>query len=190
MLWWPNSQILKISNFGRGRWLRSNNHLLRPWLKEKRYYFFKDFSYRHDLQINRMRKWLFWRPNSEHLKTQDFGRGRSVGQNDLCFRSYMAQKALVILYGREYAGVFKNKRMVKWLSWYPNSETLSNSNSGCWRLLFQSHHYLMSYFKKALGKNTYNVFSVLKEILVTSFTLFANFLSWRFGKVKIVKFKG
>ena len=84
MLWCPNSEILKISNFGPGRWLGPNDHLLRPWLKEKCYYFCKNFSYGHDLRINRMWKWLFWRPNSEDLKTQNFvcsddfqpGRGR------------------------------------------------------------------------------------------------------------------
>ena len=40
-------------------------------------------------------------------------RGRSVGQNDHYFRSYMTQITLVILYELLYACVFKNKRMVK-----------------------------------------------------------------------------
>ena len=43
---------------------------------------------------------------------------------------------------------------------------------------------------KALGKDTYDVFSILKDIFVTFLTLFENFLSRRFDKVKIVKFKG
>ena len=47
----------------------------------------------------------------------------------------------------------------------PNSKTLSNSSS------------VLPYFKKALGKDTYNVFSILKKIFVTVLTLFANFLS-------------
>ena len=42
-----------------------------------------------------MWKWLFWRGNSEKLKS--FGRGRSVEQNDAYFRSYMTQRALIIL---------------------------------------------------------------------------------------------
>ena len=78
---------------------------IRPWLKEKPYYFCKDFCYGHDLHINRMWKWLFWRPNSENLKTQNFGRGRSVGQNDHYFRSYMTQETLVNLYELLYACV-------------------------------------------------------------------------------------
>ena len=40
----------------------------------------------------------------------------------------------------------------------------------------------MLYFKKELGKDTYNVLSILQEIFVTVFILFANFLSWRFDK--------
>ena len=136
MFWWPNSEILKISTFRCGRWLGPNDHFFRPWLKEKRYYFCKDFSYGHDLHINRMWKWLFWRSNSENFKTQNFWRCRSVGQNDHYFRSYMTQKPVVILYELLYAFVFWNKRMIKWLSWYLNSEPLSNSNSGCGRLLF------------------------------------------------------
>ena len=38
MLWWANSKILKISNFGRGRCLGPNDHLFRQWLKEKHCY--------------------------------------------------------------------------------------------------------------------------------------------------------
>ena len=48
----------------------------------------------------------------------------------------------------------------------------------------------MAYFKKALGKDICNVFSILKEIFVTVLTLFVNFLSRPFDKVKIVKFQG
>ena len=48
----------------------------------------------------------------------------------------------------------------------------------------------MPYFKKVLVKDTYNVFSTLKEILLTILTLFANFLSRHFDKAKIVKLKG
>ena len=59
----------------------------------------------------------------------------------------------------------------------PNSKTLSNSSS------------VLPYFKKALGKDTYNVFSILKEIFVTFLTLYANFLSWSFDKVKLAKFQ-
>ena len=184
MLWWPNNEILKISNFGRGKWLWPNDHLFRPWLKEKRCYFCKDFSYGHDLHINRMWKWLFWRPNSGNLKAQNFGRGRSEGQNDHYLRSYMTQKTLELLYELLHAHVSKNKRMVKWLYWCLNSETLSKSNSGWGRLLFLSHHYVMPYFQKALGKDRYNVFSILKEIFVTVLTLFANFISSHFDKVK------
>ena len=77
---------------------------IRPWLKEKPYYFCKDFCYGHDLHME-MWKWLFWRPNSENLKTQNFGRGRSVGQNDHYFRSYMTQETLVNLYELLYACV-------------------------------------------------------------------------------------
>ena len=82
-----------------------------------------------------MWKWLIWRQNSENLKTQNFCRDRWVGKNDHCFRSYMIRKTSLILYELLYACVFSNKRMVKWLSWYPNSKTLWNSNSGCGRLL-------------------------------------------------------
>ena len=73
--------------------------------------------------------------------------------------------------------------MIKWLSWYPNSETLSNSNSGCGRLLFDA------ILEKALGEDTHNVFSILKGIFVMVLTLLANVLSWPFDKVKIVIFK-
>ena len=45
-----------------------------------------------------MRKWLLWRPNSENLKIQLFGSGRSVGQNYHYFRSYMTQETSIILY--------------------------------------------------------------------------------------------
>ena len=38
----------------RGRWLEPNDHLFRSVLKEKPYYFCKDFSYGHDLHINRI----------------------------------------------------------------------------------------------------------------------------------------
>ena len=48
----------------------------------------------------------------------------------------------------------------------------------------------MAYFKKVLVKDTYNVFCILKEIFVTVITLFANFLSRHFDKVKIIKLKG
>ena len=97
-LWWPNSEILKISNFGHGRWLGPNDRFSRPWFKEKRYYFCKDVSYDHDLHINRMWKWLFWKAKSENLKLQNFGRVRSIEQNDRWFRSYMTQKSFKILY--------------------------------------------------------------------------------------------
>ena len=40
-------------------------------------------------------------------------RGRSVGQNNHYFRSYMTQKALVILYEQLYVFVFENERMGK-----------------------------------------------------------------------------
>ena len=72
----------KISNFGRGRWLGQNDHLFRPWSKEKRYFSSKDLSCGHYLHINRMWKQLFWWSSSEKLNSQDFGRGTSVGQND------------------------------------------------------------------------------------------------------------
>ena len=188
MLWWPNSEILKISNFWRDNSLGPRDHLFRPWLK--RYYFCNDSSYGHDLHINRMWKWLILKQNSENLKNQKLGRGRWVGQNDHYFRLNLPQKTSVTLYELLYACVFRNKRMVKWLPWYPNSKTLSNSNSGCGRLLFSSHHYLRPYFKGAFGKDTYNVFSVLKEIFVMVLTLFDNFLSRHFDKVKIVKCRG
>ena len=136
MLWWPNSWILKISNLGRGIWLGPNDNLFRPWLKERRYYFCKDFIYGHDLHFNRMRKWLFLRSNSQNLKTKNFGIGRSMRQNNHYFRSYMRQETLINQYELIYVCALSNKRMVKWLSWYPNCETLSNSSSGCGRLLF------------------------------------------------------
>ena len=91
LLWWPNRETLKISNFWCGRRLGSNGHLFRQWLKERRHYFCQDFSYGHDLNISRMRKVLFWRPNSENL-TQYFGRDRSEGQTDHYFTSYMTHK--------------------------------------------------------------------------------------------------
>ena len=137
-----------------------------------------------------MWEWLIWRPNSEILKIQKFGRGSWVGQNDHYFRSYMTQKTSVILYELLYAWVFWHKRSVKWSSCDPDSKTLSNSNSGCGRLLFSSHHYLRPYFKRVVGKNTYNVFSILKETFVMVLTLIVNFLSWYFDKVKIVKCRG
>ena len=37
--------------------------------------------------------------------------------------------------------------------------------------------YLMPYLKKALGEDTHNVFSILKQIFVTVLALFANVLS-------------
>ena len=136
MFWWPNSEVLKISNFGHGRWLEQNDHLFRPWLQEKHYYFCKDFSYGHDLHINRMRKWLFWRANSENLKIQYFGRGRSVGQKDHYFRLYMTQKTnnsvgastVVAFYEvREWWIDCLDSRIVKFYQ---------TQNSGCGRLLF------------------------------------------------------
>ena len=94
-LFFSGKTLSLIWNFGRGRWLGLNHHLFKKWLKEKRHYFCKDYSCGHDLHINRMWKWLFWRGNSEKLKS--FGRGRSVEQNDAYFRSYMTQRALIIL---------------------------------------------------------------------------------------------
>ena len=91
LLWWPNCETLKISNFWCSRRLGPNGHLFGRWLKEKRHYFCQDFSYGHDLHVSRMRKVLFWRPNSENL-TRYFRRDRSVGQTDHYFRSYMTHK--------------------------------------------------------------------------------------------------
>ena len=136
MFWCPNSEVLKISNVGRGRWLGQNDHLFRPWLKERRYYFCKDLIYGHDLHLNRMWKWLFWRSNNETLKTKNFGSGRSVRQKNHYFRSYMRQETLINQYELLYAYALWNKRMVKWSSWFINCETLSNWNCGCGRLPF------------------------------------------------------
>ena len=95
---WPKNEIWKISNFGSGRSLGPNDYLFRPWLKERRYCFSKNFIRGHDLRINRMLEWFFWRAWSENLKNQNFGCGRSMGQNDRCFTSYITGKNLIILY--------------------------------------------------------------------------------------------
>ena len=84
----------------------TNDQLLRPQKEKVIISLRTSFSYGYDLHINRMWKLLFWKPNSENLKTQNFGFGRSVGQNDHYFRSYMTQKTLVILYELLYACVF------------------------------------------------------------------------------------
>ena len=98
MFWWQNGEILKISKLGRGSRLGPNDNLFNSKLKGKRYIFCKHFSYSHDLNINKMSKRYFWRRNSETLKIQNFGRLRSVQQNDRYFRSYITQKSLIILY--------------------------------------------------------------------------------------------
>ena len=103
MLWWPNSEILKISNVVRGWWLGSNDGLFRPWLKERRYYFNSNLNYGHDLHLNRMSKWLLSRPNSENLKTKNFGVGDQWDKNEHYFRSYMRQETLIDQYELLYA---------------------------------------------------------------------------------------
>ena len=73
--------------------------------------------------------------------------------------------------------------MVKWLSWYLNSQTLSTQilgvADGCSKVIIIWYHTS----KKHLVKDTCNVFSILKEVFVTVLTLFANILSWHFDKV-------
>ena len=46
--------VLGSSTIHYCRWLGLNDNLFNSRLKEKRYYFCKDFGYGHDLQINRI----------------------------------------------------------------------------------------------------------------------------------------
>ena len=76
------------------------------------------------------------------------GVGHQWDKGDHSFRSYIRQESLIDQYELLSPCALQNKKMLKRLSWYPNSQTLSNSNSGCGRLLFSNHHYLMPDFRK------------------------------------------
>ena len=54
LFWWSESEILKTSNFGCGRWVSPNDDLIRQCLQGNRYYFCKNFHYGHDLNVNRI----------------------------------------------------------------------------------------------------------------------------------------
>ena len=50
-----------------------------------------------------MSKWLLSRPNSENLKTKNFGVGDQWDKNDHYFRTYMRQETLIDQYELLYA---------------------------------------------------------------------------------------
>ena len=76
------------------------------------------------------------------------------------------------------------------MSWQSNREILSNSYSGCRRLLFQNHHFLCDTSRNHLRRIHIMYFVISKETFVAIRTLVAIFFSWYFHKVKIIKFKG
>ena len=135
-----------------------------------------------------MWKWLFWKAKSENLKLQNFGRVRSIEQNDRWFRSYMTQKSFKILY-----------EFPLWLCFlmYENDKMIV-LRVDLWNfiniefLVFQIAVLKPSLFYAILQKGTwegYMYFLILKETFLTILTLIANVFSWCFDKVKIIKFK-
>ena len=177
---WRNFKNLK---FWAWQMTWPNDYWFRLRLKEKRYYFCKDFVYGHDLHINKMWKRLFWKPDSEDLKIKFFERGRSMDQNNHYFWSYMTQKTLIILYELPLW-------ILKWLSLYKNSQILWIQILRVADCCFINIIIFCHTSKNHLGKIHKMYFINFKEIFVTVLTLVANYLSWRFDKVKTIKFKG